>query len=102
MKYTICREGEFLANSDGTRKLFDTKEEAEIFKNNNNIDAYVHGYMNQSDMRQVFGINAYNLYKSGTEVYTKIFGLNWSLCKAGSFDFNDFTQGIFDFYIIDK
>ena len=99
MKYTICKEGLFLADEDNKRKLFDSKEEAARFKDEHNIDASIHGYMDASKMKSINGWTAWDLFKKGDKVYTKIFGLDWTLCEEGRFDFDDFTCGHFSFYV---
>ena len=78
--------------------LFDSKEEAAQFKKNHNIDASIHGYMDASKMKSINGWTAWDLFKKGNNVYTKIFGSNWSLCEEGKFNFDDFTCGHFNFY----
>lgn len=100
MKYTIQNKGSFLANPDNSRMLFDSKLEAEQFKKKHKIDASVHGYMDAENMKQVYGYDAYKLFNNGENVYTKIFGLNWSLCEKGKFNLDDFTKGYFNFYVI--
>ena len=102
IKYTICRKGEFLANPDNSRMLFDSRVEAEEFKTKNSIDASVMGYLDKSKMMRISGFDAFNDFKNGFNVYTKAFGLDWILCINGSFDVDDFTNGVFEFYRYDE
>ena len=102
IKYTICRKGEFLANPDNSRMLFDSRVEAEEFKTKNSIDASVMGYLDKSKMARISGLDAFNDFKNGLNVYTKVFRLDWILCSNGSFDVGDFTNGVFEFYRYDE
>lgn len=99
MKYTICKEGSFLADENNNRKLFDSKEEASQFKKDHNIDASIHGYMDESKMKSISAWIAWDLFNKGENVYTKIFGLDWTLCEEGRFYFDDFICGHFNFYV---
>ncbi|AWL28957.1 hypothetical protein DJ533_10465 [Acinetobacter defluvii] len=44
------------------------------------------------------GYDAYRRFKSGENVYTKIFGVDPVLCKQDKWGFDDFTCGHFTFY----
>ena len=99
MKYTICRNGTYLADAENNRILFDSKDAAEKFKIDNNIEASVACYVDKNKMSQVDGWKAWRLFEDGKDVYTKIFGLNWTLCTKDKFNFDDFTCGHFNFYV---
>mgnify|MGYP004525952831 CR=1 FL=1 len=101
IKYTICRKGEFLANPDNSRMLFDSRMEAEEFKTKNSIDASVMGYLDKNKMMRISGFDALRSFQDGVSVYTKIFGLDWILCEKDKFDLMDFTNGVFEFYRYD-
>lgn len=100
MKYTIEKKGGYyVADQNNNRVLFDTREEADEVNKKNGFNASVHGYMDQEKMRKIDGYSAMKLVDSGEAVYTKIFGLDWSIVEKGKFSFDDFTKGYFTFYI---
>lgn len=100
MKYTIAKKGHYLADSENNRMLFDSKEEAEAFKEKHSLDdCSVLGHMDASKMQEVSGWNAWKIFKDGVDVYTKVWGLDWKLCEAGKWNMNDFTCGHFKFYV---
>lgn|GEM_PF-7039769 len=44
------------------------------------------------------GYEAYSRFKSGEDIYTKIFGVDPILCKHDHYSLDDFTSGHFTFY----
>lgn len=100
MKYTIAKNGHYLADSKNNRMLFESKAEAEAFKKKHSLDdCSILGHMDASKMQEVLGWDAWKIFKDGVNVYTKVFGLDWKLCEVGKWNMDDFNSGHFRFYV---
>lgn len=57
--------------------------------------------MNGLKMKHISGKKAYEIFKDGGDVYSKIFDVKWTKVNE-KWTYDDFMQGHFNFFIEDK